>query len=383
MRQKGWKVDVLSPITSNIVIQDLKEFENGYPFPAFPINFYTTNKKISVVEDLVNIINDDNYEEIIIETNSINAATWAEAIAEIIQAKHFAYPLGETFVITNKGVQNYLVFKHQRRELAGIDKDSLAHIFQKFSPIDINQSYYVYAYCNNVEADVDSPFLHSIKKEKYDSIVGCLSRLDKPFVIPAIKEFCQYANENKDKKFFLLLMGDKSVDKSKDTGIGEIIKSQTNNVDYVMTGNLYPVPTKLLDMCDAFFSSAGSAWVCARSGVPTIVYDVNDLRPIGLLDRTTKNCLYRNKKEPPVDFSYLMNQILIEKKYKRIAPYYESGLPDFQSHMDFIKQSASDKAYYDVFSIKAENTAERFHKMAIGIMGDVNYNRLLKIKDKL
>ena len=379
LRIRGWKVDVFSSMTQNILIPELKDFQKNEILPVFPTYFFSLKKQNKIIRILLEKIKDDAYEEIIIESNSINGGTWAEAVAIQTEARHIAFPLGERFFIENEGMQKFLIFKHERRELVGITENSIYQIFSTFSPIKKELSYSLPAYCNNVEADIDNPYIHSIDKSKYDFIIGCLSRLTKPFVISALNDFCEFADFHKEKKILLLFMGDSTEDPSRVGTIKKIIKERTSNVELIITGYLYPIPIKLLEVCHAFFSSAGSAWVCARSGRPTITYDGNDLKPIGILGRTTQNTLFRSAEEPIVDFRELMDQIFFTKKYPILKPTYKNELPDFQSHLDFIEKAANEREYYNIAALHIEKKKEKI----LSIIGNKGYKVIEALKKVL
>ena len=104
--------------------------------------------------------------------------------------------------------------------------------------------------------------------------------MDKPYVIHAVKDFCNYASSYPEKSFLYIWIGDAPAGSL----APEKIKSMVDvlpNVEFLKTGYMLPVPYKLLEFCDVFISSAGSCWPCERSGVPTISYDGNDFKPIG------------------------------------------------------------------------------------------------------
>ncbi len=277
-------------------------------------------------------------------------------------------------------MQRFFSFKHKRRELVGIADTSLSDMFAPFQPLVKEESYRLPAYCNNVEADVEHPLINTVNSSTSDVVVGTLSRLDKPFVMPAIKQFCDYANKNKNKTFLYLLMGGAPEGSTIPEEIKTYISSKTKNVELLMIGYLYPVPTRLLEVCNVFFTSAGSCWACMRSGVPTISIDGNDYLPIGILGRTTQNTLFRGETEPPLDFSTLMDEILIQRKYKKEEPNYKSGLPDFQNHMDFLASSKPEKDYFDMDSIRIEDASEWILKWALAIIGPKMYQKLGAIK---
>lgn len=382
LRQHGWEVDVIVAQGGTAKLSELQEFDYAVPELAFVILNYPDKKKTKVIDAIVKRIGSDRKDETVIESTCISETLWAEAVAKRIGAKHISYLLQEENIISNKGVQDFFMFKLRRKELFGILDTSLAKMFAPFHPIPPQESYMLIAYCTNVEADIDSPYIRQVDTLEHDYVIGMLSRLEKPFVIPAISNFCQYAQSHLDKKFLFLLMGNAPKGGGLLNQIQELIKKGASNVSVIATGYLYPVPTKLLEQCDAFFTSAGSSWTCERSGVPTISIDGNDFKPIGILGRTTMNSLFRDGNEPPLDFSMLMDQILIEQKYKKEPSKYKDGLPDFSDHMKSLEETAPEKEYYDVESIKSETPTDYKLKLALAIIGPENYLKLGHLKEK-
>lgn len=372
-RSMGWNACVIAGQGINITIPELKEFKNT----IYELNFYSyefsKQKRKNIESALTKLICDMDYDEIVIETTSITTSTWAESISEKIGAKHFIFLLQERNVLDNHVLLDFFKFKYNRKELAGITLDTLPSMFSPHFIIDRKDSYFLSAHCNNVMADVDFPMLKQINRSQYDYTIGCLSRLDKPFVFPALKDFLQYVLAYPDKKYLLLLIGDAPSD------ILNTIKcsvSQYHNVDCVITGYLYPVPTQLLEFCDAFFCSAGSCWVCAYSGVPTISYDGKDFRPIGILEHTTMNSLFRNQDEPQQDFKELMDLILIEKVYEKKPPAYERAKPDFHKHDEFVSNSEHSFLYYDTSAFRKETKTEKCVSLVLLIIGADLYGKL-------
>lgn len=382
LRQHGWEVDVIVAQGGIAKLSELREFDCVVPGLAFDILDYTEKKKARTIDAIVERIASKTAEETVIESTCISESQWAEAVAQRIGAKHISFLLQEENTLVNKGVQDFFLFKLHRKELFGITSTSIATMFAAFHSLEQGESYRLPAYCNNVEADVESPYIEQVKTAECDYRIGMLSRLEKPFVMPAIRDFCQYAQSHRDKKFLFLLMGDAPKGSGILGQILELIKGAAPNVSVIATGYLYPVPTKLLETCDAFFTSAGSSWVCMRSGVPTIAIDGNDFKPIGILGRTAQHSLFRGDNESPQDFSKLMDEILMEKKYKREASTYRDGLPDFSDHMKALNESSSEKAYFDVESIKPETKMDIKLKWAMLLIGPENYLKLGFLKEK-
>ena len=382
LRHRGWDVDIVTAQKGELKLSELRNYQFVIPELAFEIFNFGNNRKKLVVDKIVKKIMLEHYEEIVIESTCISESSWAEAVAKRIGAKHLSYLLQEENKVNNRGMQDFFLFKLKRKELFGIVDTSLETMFSTFHPISKEESYRLPAYCNNVEADVDSPYIKQVENVEHDFVIGMLSRLEKPFVMPAITEFCSYAQQHFEKKYLFLLMGDAPRGSGILGKIQDFINTHTSNVNLVSTGYLYPVPTKLLEMCDAFFTSAGSSWVCMRSGVPTIAIDGNDFKPIGILGRTSQHSLFRGENEPPQDFSKLMDDILVEKKYTKQAPNYKDGLPDFSDHMKALEETATERKYYDVESIRPETKSDLKLRLALSIIGPKNYLRLGFLKEK-
>lgn len=379
--ENGWSVDIVSAHEGPIVLQQLKSFNVVIPELNFCNYYFSKNKQEEIVDRIVKFLSVDCFTEIVIESTCISISTWSEIIAEHIGAKHISYLLQERNVIYNKHIQDFFVFKHKRRELVSINARSLKMMFESYHPINSDESYFLHAHCNNVEADVDSPYIDSIVWNKYDYKVAYLSRLDKPFIIPTLTEFVEYANSNSDKQILLVLMGGSPEGSQFEDNIKTLI-GQAPNINLVITGFLYPVPIRLLEKIDVFVSSAGSSRVCMRSGVPTITIDANDFKAIGVLGRTTDNSLFRSKTEQKFSLTYFLDKILVEKQFLKEPPSYSAGLPSFSEHLKFLYLSASDKRYFDL-SNEPFSSYEKRMKLILSVIGAKNYIKLGFLKSKL
>lgn len=372
LRNNNWRVDVVSSQGTNIIIPELLEFQSFYPKLFFSPFYYTKKTQKNLIQSVISrlAINKDTDDDVIIESHTIATSLWAEMIAQQIHSKHIVYLLNESIIVANQGTQSFLSFKYNRRELAGIKESSIRDMFAPFSKIPLERSYYLSALSNNVEADIGCPFVNQIDKTKYDFIIGLFSRLDKPFVMAAISSFLSFAESNKDKRFLLLLIGD-----AKESRIHKKLSnlmSEIPNVEFIVTGYLYPVPIRLLELADVFLSSAGSSRVCQRSGIPTITFDGRDSKPIGILGKTTQNSVFRDETEEALDLQLLLKQVLVEKKFKRTLPQSNFGHPDYQNHMDFLTQSDKSQKYYEVGTIHVESVKEKMIK----IIGPSAYYKL-------
>ena len=381
LRKQGWDVQVISVHKGNVIISELKEFDVHVSEMMFPIYLFSQNEQRKIINKVKYKISYQNYEEIVIESTCIGITTWAEAIAKEIGAKHIVYLLQENNIVDNPQLQEFFKFKHHRKELVSITNQSLKMMFESFSPIPLDQSYRLPAYCNNVVEDIDSPFLHNIAWDKYDYKVGCLSRIDKPFIIPAVTNFAKFAYAHSDKKFLLFMIGGAPKNTSFENNIRKVFKG-IKNVELVISGYMFPISAKLLECFDAFFASAGSCKPCMRSGVPTIAVDGNDFLPIGIMKHTTLNSLFRGENEIALDYQQVFDEVIIKKKYEKCVAEHEIHEPDFSVHMEFLNNTVKNLAYFDM-DIKPHTMADVKLRIMLSLIGAKGYIRLGALKSRM
>lgn len=380
LQENGWKVDLISAQSGKVYIPELRQFNCIIPELCFDYYLFSKKKREHIVDSLVGRILDYDYDDIVIESTCIPACTWAEVLAERCNARHLAYLLQEDNTLTTETEQQFVKFKFDRRELASIADPSAYNIFASFSPISMQQSVEcrLPAYCSNVEEDIHSEWIDIIKAIKYDYLIGCLSRLDKPFIMPAVNDFICFAEAHSDKQMLLVMMGGAPEGSNFEKDIRKIV-SKVENVELIVTGYLFPVSIKLLAMFDAFFSSAGSAAVCMRTGIPTVSYDCNDFKPIGVLGRTTKHSLFRDDSELPLNLCSLLDEIVVKKNFSREASTHELNKPDFTSHDQFLHLMSKEKQYFS-FSNPKMGASEKKLAFMLRLIGAKAYAKLGRIK---
>ena len=380
MLEQGWVVDLVSAQKGKVYIPELKKYDLIIPEIGFNYYLFSPSIREKIVKLLVQRVMDQHYDEILIESSCIQESTWAEVVAERCKAKHLCFILQEYNPIGSVILQQFVKFKHERHELAGIMNNSLYDMFLPFSPIGKDKSYRLPAYCNNVVEDIPSELAEAIASKDFKYVVGCLSRLDKPFIMPAIMNFLNYVKQKKDRYLFLLIGGapegshfEKNI-RNKFKGI--------DNVELIVTGYLFPVPLKLLDLCDAFLSSAGSAWVCMRTGVPTITYDGNDFKPIGILGRTTHSSLFRAENESAIELATLLDDILEKEKYLKESAQFDLHKVDFSIHNNFLLEMSEEKKYLSFENVVPEKSERKLSAM-LKLLGAERYYNLGIIKKRI
>lgn len=379
LKERGYCVYVFSAAKGiEVIFPELKEF-NRYFIPELRYNCseYPRKKVERICNKIQRECGLDGEKEIIVESTCLEESTWGEFLSMQVGAKHIVYTLQETNDISNKSIADFLYFKYGRKELAGIQEKSLKQMFIPY--YEIEDSYYLGAGAGSAEDDVDHSLIEKLKESNYDVIIGSLGRLDKPFVDSGIEGVVKYCYLHTEKRVCLLLLG--GAEKEYLDHIKERVKG-IKNIEVVISGYLYPVPTRLLTLCDAFFAAAGSAEVCKRSGVPTVTFDCNDLQAIGVYGRTTNSNIYREKNEPPKDFALLLEDIIDKKIYTKEKSSFISRHRDYSKHIDFINNSEKTKEYFDVMSIKDNTIKGRIRRAILSIFGPSLYSWLGSIKMK-
>lgn len=380
MQEKGWNVGVISQKQGKIYIDDLIKYDVIIPDLAFSPYLYTTKKQQNIIEKCCGYICDDKYEEIIIESSCLWMAEWSELIARRCNARHLFFSLMEINKIDSEVSQQFVIFKHKRKEIAGISSVSLFNMFAPFHPINEDASYCLPAYCTNVVDNVDSDLVNNVKFSDYKYVIACFARLNKPFVLPAIRGVAEFASAYPDEKLLLVVIGGETENEYANR-IKKIVQS-AKNIDLIITGFIFPIPAKLFDYLDVILSSAGCASIGNRSGVPTISFDGRDCKPIGVMGRTTPHSLFRGVDEPPLELSSLMTDILIGKKFEKINPAFETTM-DFSVHDSFFSQMAEKKEYFD-FSKVSLSMKEHASGLILSMPGGGKiYILISKLKQKI
>lgn len=345
LKERGWTVNVLPTDKGKIYIKPLEEYANlSFPFIKISPFLFTKSelkKKIDILASNITLS-----DEIVIETGTDYTAMWGELLAKRLNAKHIVIFLDEKNPKVNKYTANYYKFKYQRNELASISLKSMKYIFGSFIDLKKFENKILSATCSNVVANVDSNMLNEIKDSDY--VIGSIGRLDKPFVPLIIDSICEFANTKKDSSIFVCLFGG-----AEDDIVSQVKRKldKCSNIDYFVSGYIWPIPQSTFRKIDVFISAAGSARVSANQGVPTIKIDVINYRPEGILtDIKSFKCeTLENKNANVIDY---LNEILINnRKYKingiiDLDKEWNDICMKFDKHMEFYSNSCLKKEYY-------------------------------------
>ena len=361
LKEKGWKVYIFSYDRGKVLISDLREFESCIirKLSFSPIAF-SQRERQRVLDKLCQMVAVRSGDEIVVESNNFLITLWAELLAERLGARHLVYELQEDSFIYSPGLLDFLKFKYERREFAGITANSLVNFFSPYFEVPESNRYFLRAYCSNSIEDVDAA---PVSLPPADVTIGSLGRIEKPFVRSAVEDMGHFIGRHPDLKFNVVFIGGERNGHHREKAIRQSL-GKYPNVNVYITGLLFPIPAKLLYSVDVFLSSAGSAFATANLGIPTISYDANDLKPIGILRHTTQNSIFRGPDEPPASAEELLSEVLIQRKYpKNIRPIPDVH-PDFSSHIDFVSQMSPKREYYD-FKNYAYSRKEKLYRMLV------------------
>lgn len=344
LKKEGWDVLVFSMQEGEMQIEDLKEYKSyirkELQIPPFA---YTPKKRKNLIDNIVLIIKGKYSRESILESNSLHLSLWGELIAQQLQAKHLLYSLEEGGVIKGKGLLDFLLFKHQRREFAGISPKTLPYLFAPFFQLPPEEADWLIANCSNPIEDIECKWLSKIPTSDY--CIASLGRLEKPYLQTVLTDIKEFVSKHSDKTFSLLFIGGERTGNLIQKQIKKLFAKFTN-VHVFITGFLFPIPLSLIRKVDVFLSSAGSASATFRLGIPTISYDAKDLQPIGIMGKTTKNSMFRDN-EAKTKGCDLLQEILLKKKYDFAVIPFVKNEPDYSSHLRFISESNQDIKYFN------------------------------------
>jgi len=377
LHDQGWDVHIFSYRYGNkILVRELTKFRNNvirslkYAPTIFSLHH---RKKLlhRILKTLQPSLSNSKLQQIIVESHTIATSLWGEMLARRLNSKHIVYLLYESFGELDTCILDFFDFKHKRRELAGINPKSLQLLFKNYKCLAEGDKFRLNAACTNVVEDTNGSFLENMDME--DIKIGCISRLDKKFVMTLINEIISFAKKYPRRSLTVVIIGDST----KYRTAKRIVAKQkgAKNVKFIMTGPLFPIPRKLFSMIDIFFGVAGGASLPAMEGALTVAVDIETHSAIGFLNRDSNQTFY-GENRTKTSISLVLEKVYIQNEIPSINHNFQVGILDYQieyhKHMDFIKSSSKEKQYYDgqpelIFGLE-ERLASRLMS-AIGLKG--------------
>lgn len=345
LKSEGWDVDVFYFDKVPVVLDNLKKFENNY-IKNLEFRFSMMNGK-EREETFRHIhLSDERYEEIVIESCTIEMALWGEYFASKCEGRHLCYLLNEPYPRQiNESIREFLRFKLNQNLLYGITPKNIPALIPEAS----GEKTTLIAYgCVREASDIELPDI--IKNFSNDNFtILSIGRLEKPYIRHLFEEVSKFAKQLNEEVNLIIVGSTKQQQLLKAL---HNVTDEAQNLRSLYVGELFPLPRKLFEISDVFVGCAGSAKMSFREGLPTLVIDGNDYEGIGILGETTENSLFRNDKEPPLNIPELLKVIYQRKnrgeKRNKCKNIGEKGnFADFSSHKRVI-ESVFNKEYYPV-----------------------------------
>lgn len=351
LEERGWTINVLPTDSGKIYITPFKKYSGmSFPFicqPPFVFSKKELNEKLEFLISYITLS-----DQIVIETGTDYTAMWGELLAKRLKAKHIVIFLDEKNPKVNKYTRDFYKFKYKRNELASISMKSLQHIFLPYFELDNPDHHTLLCCCMNVVGTEDPRGIVN-RIPDADYVIGSIGRLNKGFVPNILEGICQFAKALPNKKIGVCLLG--GAEESILRNVKRHLDS-FDNIEYYISGYIWPIPKEVFLKIDVFISGAGSAWVSANQGITTIEMDVIDYYPLGLFyDLNQEECLSLNKKNATVcDYLYevliyknipeIVGKCSLEKEWKWICNC-------FDEHMRFLEASCKEAIYYQTESL--------------------------------
>ncbi len=375
--------DVIVISTNNkgqVKIEGLQEyFEYINPLITIKPQFISPKIIKNQIELLTNNFNNGRYNKIILESHTKGLAFWGELLAERLHAKHLIFLLSENFGPSSKYELDFFNFKLERKEIAGIQKNSLQLLFRGYRILRQDESLILRASMGDNVLDYEHDLIN--KFNKADINIGSIGRLEKDYVPYMIAEVAKFASSNLTKTVQLILVG--SINNISIQKIIDRYISEVSNLSIVVTGRLYPLPRKIFSIFDIGVGVAGSARVLALNGVPTVTIDTIKHKAIGVLGYETNSSIY-GVQEELCDLSIKIQEVIDNYSYFTDPNNWKYQLKpsdpnvEFEKHFDFIKSSDGKYNYFPCLSIKL-GFFEMFIRFIIFIIGPAKFISIMKI----
>lgn len=379
---------IFSGLQRNLIqIKGLEKYSK-YIFPPLLNSPKISGKKqtIILINQILEEIGDYKGDQCIIESGYFPLSLWAELVAQRLKCRHLVFLLQEKFR-HDKRMIDFLRFKYDRHELAGIVKDSICKMLND-SDIEKRENTIIRAYHYNIFEDCIDNYSKYLDPTA-DYTFASLGRLIKPCVPALIEAFCCYADHHRNKRFNIVMIGG-----SKYRGKEKEILNKTRkhkNINTILTGDLYPIPISLIKNVDVFVSTAGSAVATYRACRPTImVHPITGL-PIGTIGLD----FMLGEKSSSDSTTMVTIEDCINKTIQNCDKIVYSGVYDanynnkmnaeFERQLSFVNSTETDE-YYDETQLMSMRTPHLhypyLHRMVETIFGVKGYQCVLSLLGK-
>lgn len=348
-----YNVSIISTNKGTIHINELKQFSNSIveELEVDPF-FYSSKQRYKILGKIKKVLPlDKEYEDIIIESQTVQLSLWGELLAKLINARCFCLLTEDRFPRLTSSSCDFFKFKLFRNELAGIAAESLPMLFKNNYEIPSDKCNKLSFICTNSIEDIPSPFV--IDRNGFDVVLGTITRLEKICVPFILDEILLFAKNNPNKRILFVFFGGSQNKRLEKQILAKM--SIYKNLKFLLTGIIFPVPLSEVQKIDLFINVAGAANATRKKAIPTLVVELETGKPLGFLGVNTNASQYKTESNSYMDnsISNILEHIYIKRTYslediKAKLNIINSNI-DFSSHESFIDSSIklNPKDYYD------------------------------------
>lgn len=305
---------------------------------------YSNRKRERIIAKAVEMICSGNPDEIVLESNALISAIWAERIAERIKAKHIIYSVSEHNAIDGY-MQDFLEFKAQKGEFSTISTKSVKELLAKSKVVTEQNLKILHANLGDPIEDITDERIQSFEPSDYNICV--IGRGEKRYVEYACEEIVKFCKKHTDKCFSVALVS-QFQNSELDARIHALFDS-ADNIKCHYWGYFAPFPRKLFEMFDLYIGGAGCATLPYRQNALTLAMDLYNDKVLGLIGYDGCTSVYPANTQ--LNMADYLEDVVFEKDYlnKNHVPFVTHSKDNaYDSHMQFLSNSSNVLSYYSV-----------------------------------
>ena len=370
LTSKGWDVFIAGPCPVEPAVDyggsriiDIRSF-NVRPYTMME------ESRHAVIGALLDAL--IGYQCVFIESSTICFGFWGEYLASLLGAEHMIFHLSEELPSLSGSETDYLKTKRRRGELFFI-KEGLART--ALGPSVGNEAVLV-AYMPPAVADVSCPE-HLLEKKGYR--LGCISRLDKPFLKNAIDGIACFSMKNPSARLEVVVIGGASTSSDEMRCRNMLLDAARDAFPVIFAGAMSPVPASLIQTFDFGFGKAGGALNVAGEGVPTLIFSIDTDQPMGVLgfDYNRNVCAYENE---PVDLVEVLEQAITKNRYSERPLPMPVVLPASNYAKHFEAFYGHESPRNPLVPIRHGSFREHLKGLLFSVVGSRGYERIKKAR---
>ena len=282
LRESGWEVIVLwnyniSPVQlEHVKCFDSKEFIH-HELKFYP-SWFSEKERNRILSRLASVIG--FADQIVIESNKLELGAWGELLANKLHCKHINFITTEGIRIRNQSTFDYCYSKLQKYEFFNINPAAVTYFFSNFGPVESPENHYWSATPGVEVVEYSFPAFDELPPADYT--ITHFGRY-KGYFPNLISELKAFTTCHQDKHFNIFFLGNSIPQEDIMTSLNQ------SNVHIAFHPEVLVIPKQVFDRSDVIIATAGCASLASWYMPNVIAMDVVNMRPLGLLRRTTND----------------------------------------------------------------------------------------------